>query len=130
MPSKRYYIATLPVEHMNGKLDRVAVKCHDMPDTDDSGGVSFYYGYRVGNRLQSRFGLREKSRNLSVNPYTPSETANRDLFAASVAATQAGLAIPAKHAAALAAFKRQTKYILLFNYCVAQTRANNGVFPW
>lgn len=130
MPSKRYIIHIAPVAHMNGKLARQATVVHDNPVSDDSGGVSYYYGYQYAGRERSRYGLREKARNLSVNPYTAAETDNRVYFKTCINTVDNALQDPAKLAAATAAFKTQHRYVILRNYCIAMTAHNGGVFPF
>lgn len=130
MPSRRYYIAIAPVEHMNGKLSQASEIVKNNPTSDSGQGVSFYYGYRLGNRPLSRFALREKARNLSVNPYTADETANKQYFKSCTQVVDAALQDPVKRASAEESFKRQSHYVYLRNYCIAMTQKNGGVFPF
>lgn len=129
MPSRRYIIHIAPVAHMNGKMTQAADIVHNQPDTDQS-DTQYYYGYRVGDRQISRYALRVHARNLSNNPYTANETANKQYFKACIDAVDAALQNESKRALAFAAFRKQKKYVLLRNYCIAMTSRNGGVFPW
>lgn len=127
MPSRRYYIAVLPVAHLNGKLAPIAQKC---PNTEDSEAVEvqgFWYGYRRRESPNiSRFGIRTKCRDLNTRPYTPAEEENRILFTASLHAVYEHKALADDWALCLADFVRQRAYATPIGYAVAACRANGG----
>lgn len=77
---QRRFIQTLaPVEAMNGKLDNTSKIVKNI-EGGAATGVQFYYGFKRGNMAKAGFGLREKSRNLTTNPYSTEETAQKNLF--------------------------------------------------
>lgn len=131
MPSKRYVIYHAPVAHMNGKLTRDAVKVHNNP-TGDTSPNSFYYGYRrQATPTRSRYGLRERARNLLTNPYTADELQGVQTFTASIASADIVLATPAKRAAAELAYKDDKHgYTTLRGFIIAQCYKNGGQSPW
>lgn len=129
MPSKRYMILTAPVEHLNGKLSLADDVVHNELDTNNSSNGGFYYGYRKAPGI-SRFGRRERARNLANNPYTQSETANRTLFETSIKAVDVAFANAELKELARVDFVKQEKYKYLRNFAIARTQANNGVYPW
>lgn len=127
MPSRRYYIAIAPVEHINGKLAPVAVKC---PNSAEGGTVDgFYYGYRRRSIPVSRFGIRTKCRSLDANPYTASEDENRTLFTASLHAVYEHKSIASDWAAMLVDFDKQRQYTTPIGFAVASCRSAGGVWP-
>lgn len=127
--SRRYVIHIAPVQHLNGKLAPSDVVCHNQPDTSTSPNC-FYYGYRYGARPEiSRYALREKARNLSDHPYTQREDDNKSTFTTCVETALTLLANTATRARIIAHFKRQRKYIRLYNYTIATLRLNGGIIP-
>lgn len=127
MPSRRYYIALAPVDHINGKMAPVRVKC---PNTTDSEAVEvsgFWYGYRHHNRPDiSRYGIRTMCRDLNTKPYTTAEDENRSLFTASLQAVNTHHSIAADWSLMLADFDKQRRYISPIGYAVAACRSNGG----
>lgn len=127
MPSKRYYIATIPVDHINGKMAPVANKC---PDTDDPSKLEnpgFWYGYRLPKRPGvNYYGIRTQSRNLQTKPYTASEEENRTLFTQSLLSVNEHFGVSPDWELMLDDFNNQREYITPRGYAVAQCRANNG----
>lgn len=127
MPARRYYIAIAPVEHINGKMAPVSYKCANSADPDSEPRVSFWYGYKhKASPNVSRYGIREKRRNLTTNPYTGEEDENRTLFRASLLAVYEHKTIAADWALMLADFRRQREYSTLIGYAVAACRSNGG----
>lgn len=127
MPARRYYISTLPVSHINGKMAPVAVKCSDTDDPEHAPRVSFWYGYRhKASPNVSRYGIRENRRDLRVKPYTASEDENRTLFTSSLFAVFDHKTEPEDWRLMLQDFDRQTKYTSPIGYAVAACRANGG----
>ena len=127
MPSKRYFIAIIPVQHINGKMSRVVDKCPDTDNPDADTGVSFYYGYRRKSTPGvSRFGLREKGRDLTAHPYTPTEILNRELMRSTFDQVAAHRAVPDDWALMLQDFRLQHQYSTPSGYAVAMVRKNGG----
>lgn len=126
MPSKRYYIARLPFEHINGKLSPVRVKCPYSDKEEDIYTDGFYYGYRHKYETKSRFAVRTRCRNLNTNPITAAEQTNNALFAQSCAVVAAALRDSRKRQLCRADYSRQSNYPTLRGYAVAQVRANGG----
>lgn len=119
----------MPVDHLNGKLAPSSVVCHNQPDTDVS-GTSFYYGYRYRNKPDtSRYAIREKSRNLSVNPYTVGEEASKQAFSDAVAQAQHVLSNPTTYPGVTSAFRSQHRYIRRYNYVIATLILTGGDIP-
>ena len=134
MPSKRYFLYHSPVAHMNGKLTRVADKVKHQPDTDKS-DTSFYYGYKHRSSDRSRYGLRERARNLSVNPYTQGEEDVHNLFRASAQTGASVMNDNTKRQKAYSEYtakrlRRQTQYTTFWGYTFATIFANGGISPW
>lgn len=130
MLARRWATYYLPVEHINGKMAPSRIKCHNQPDTSESDNF-FYYGYRHRKRPNvSRYALRDRARNLSVNPYTQGEEQQKALFTDSVAEAKSVLSNPTKAAAAERDFRSQRRYVRLYNYAIAMIIANGGVSPW
>lgn len=127
MPSRRYYIAIAPVEHINGKMAPVAVKCPNTEGPETFTG--FWYGYRRRNIPTSRYGIRTKSRDLLTKPYTPAEDENRTLFTASLHATFTHKTIAADWTLMMADFRAQDRYTTPIGYAVAACRSNGGEWP-
>lgn len=129
MPSRRYYIAIAPVDHLNGKLAPCRVKCPNTYDADADHGKGFFYGYR--KRAQpniSRFGVRDACRDLNTHPYTAAEDENRTLFRVSLLAVYDHKSIAADWALCMADFERQSRYVTPIGYAVAAVRLNSGVW--
>lgn len=129
MPSRRYYMAILPVEHINGKMAPVAVKCPNTSDPAEVDNAGFWYGYRIPGRSASRFGIRTKSRLLTAHPYTPAEQENRTLFALSLQSVREHANIAPDWRLMLADFDNQREYISPQGYAVARCRDNGGEWP-
>ena len=129
MPSRRYYITTLPVAHLNGKLDQVSNIVHNTRDPEQLTQPGFWYGYKVRGRDISRFGIRKQARNLNTNPYTTSEEENRTLFTASLAEVRTHKEVSADWSKMLVDFDKQTRYVSPIGFAVAKTRENQGVWP-
>lgn len=127
MPSRRYYIATAPIDHINGKMAPVATKCSNSDDPDHEPAVSFWYGYRHARRQDiSRYGIRSVRRDLNKHPYTPREDENRTLFTSSLFAVYDHKTIAADWGLMLQDFRLQRRYISPIGYAVAACRANGG----
>lgn len=127
MPSKRYFISIIPVQHINGKMSRVCDRVHDTTTPDIDSGVSFYYGYRrKSNPAVSRYGLREKGRNLLAHPYSTDETMNRQLFQDSLREISTHYSIPGDWSLMLRDYQQQHQYATPRGYAVAMVRANGG----
>lgn len=127
MPARRYYIATAPIDHINGKMAPVAVKCSNTDDPEHAPAVSFWYGYRHrATPNVSRYGIRTERRDLNTNPYTPEEDENRLLFRASLVAVHEHKNRPSDWAKMLADFSLQDRYKTEFGYAVAACRSNHG----
>ena len=123
MSSRRYYIATAPVSHINGKLAPVRVKC---PNTtsEETEVDGFWYGYKRHD--VSRYGIRTRCRNLNSKPYTAAEDENRTLFRMSLNAVYANRGILHNWELMLADFATQTAYKTPIGFAVAMTRENGG----
>lgn len=127
---KRYLIHMAPVEHMNGKLAPSSLVCHNQPDTSESENT-FYYGYRHAARPEiSRYALRDRARNLSEHPYTQGEEDSKAMFEECVQTAITLLNTPAERAKIYAAYRRQKRYIRIYNYAIATLIHNQGVPPW
>lgn len=127
MPSKRYFISIIPVQHINGKMSRVCDRVHDTTTPDIDSGVSFYYGYRRQSHPSvSRYGLREKGRNLLTHPYTSNESSNRSQFTNTLTAVNAHRLIVEDWNLMLQDYRQQHKYSTPNGYAVAMVRANGG----
>lgn len=128
--ARRYIIHTPPVQHMNGKLAPSAQVVHNQPDSSETED-SFYYGYRHRKKPNvSRYALRDKARNLSLNPYTRGEERVKSLFTDCVALAIDMLADTATYYRILEAFRQQRKYIRIYNYTIAELVKHNGQSPW
>lgn len=124
MPSHRYFIGILPVEHINGKIAPLAVKCPDWDGEHTNPG--YMYGYRLRHSSTNRYGIRTQSRNLQRNPYTPAETENREAFTSALNAVNEHQAITADWLLMLRDFDRQRDYTTPRGYAVARCRENGG----
>lgn len=128
--ARRYIIHTPPVQHMNGKLAPSSQVVHNQPDTSETED-GFYYGYRHRKRPNiSRYALRDKARNLSLNPYTPGETRQKALFTQCVQIAQELLSNPTSRIRIAAAWRMQSRYIRLYNYTIAELVKHYGNPPW
>lgn len=128
--ARRYIIHTPPVQHMNGKLAPSAQVVHNQPDTSETED-GYYYGYRHRKKPNiSRYALRDKARNLSLNPYTRGEERVKTLFTDCVALAIDMLADAATYYRIRKAFKQQRKYIRIYNYTIAELVKHNGQSPW
>lgn len=129
MPAKRYYTATLPVDHINGKMAPVATICSNTDDPEHAPEVSFWYGYKHRATPHiSRYGIRTVHRDLTTNPYTPKEDENRTLFTASLTEVYKHQKYPPDWALMQADFKMQSRYKTEIGYAVAAVRSNGGVW--
>lgn len=130
MPSRRYYIAVMPVAHINGKMAPVADKVHNTSDPSEIEQTGFWYGYRLAKRPEwSRYGIRKIARDLNTKPYTPSETTNRQLFTSSLQAVNTHKQIAQDWALMLEEFDTQRLYISPIGFAVAECRKNAGAWP-
>lgn len=130
MPARRYYIATLPVAHINGKMAPVAVKCSNAEDPEQEPAVSFWYGYRHRATPNiSRYGIRTERRNLTAKPYTSAEDENRTLFTMALNAVNEHYKIAADWRLCETAFSSQYDYATPRGYAVARCRENGGEWP-
>lgn len=130
MSAHRYYISTMPVAHINGKMAPVAVKCKDTDDPDKVENDGFWYGYRLAKRQNiSRYGIRTKSRYLGDKPYTAGEIDNRTAFTMALQTMNEHYGVAPQWEYAEQAFKAQHEYISIRGYVVARCRANNGEWP-
>ena len=128
--ARRYIIHTPPVQHMNGKLAPSAQVVHNQPDSSETED-GFYYGYRHRKKPNvSRYALRDKARNLSLNPYTRGEERVKTLFTDCVALAIDMLADTETYDRILQAFKLQRRYIRIYNYTIAELVKHNGQSPW
>lgn len=127
MSARRYYLGTLPFEHINGKIAPVAVRCANTYDPDAEPKVSFFYGYRhKATPKVSRYGIRSVRRDLNAKPYTAAEDENRTIFTASLQSVHTHKKIAADWALMLADFDKQSNYATPIGYAVASCRANGG----
>lgn len=127
MPSRRFYIAIIPVAHINGKMAPVATKCGNTDDPEHAPAVSFWYGYRHhASPDVSRYGIRSVRRDLNKNPYTPEEDENRTLFRMSLAAVYEHKKSATDWALMLKDFGAQDRYATPIGYAIAACRANGG----
>ena len=127
MPCRRYFICIAPVDHINGKMAPVAVKCSNTEDPEHIVAKGFWYGYRRKAAPNiSRFGIRTMRRDLEQHPYTPAEDENRTLFTASLHAVFAHRDIAADWALMIADFNKQSRYGTPIGYAVAACRSNGG----
>lgn len=123
MSVKRFIFFTPPIAHINGKMAGSDCIIHNKPDTSES-DVSFYYGYKrsTSKKNKSLFALRERARNLSVNPYTNNENSNKRQFSDAVALAVETMRDPALRQAALTDFLAQKKYTSFWGFVVASHR--------
>lgn len=127
MPSRRYYIATAPISHINGKMAPHWEKCPNTSDPEHTTVRGFWYGYKTSIAPDvSRFGIRTVCRDLNTHPYTPDEDENRTLFTSSLFAVYDHKTVTADWALMLADFADQDRYKTAIGYAVACCRANGG----
>lgn len=130
MPARRYYIATLPVQHINGKMAPVRVKCSNVAAGDTPPETSFWYGYRLQSSPDiSRYGIRTEHRMLEDKPYTAAEEENRTLFTMSLQAVNLHRQIAGDWEQCKNSYQGQKDYKTLNGYAVAMTRQNQGIWP-
>lgn len=129
MSSRRYMVAAMPFEHVNGKLANTAVTCPNSAGGGAAVSGGFAYGYRRHYSLQSRFGVRVMCRSLNDHPYTAAELAHKSLFSTSARVVKAALNAPAKRAAIEADFSRQSRLATLRGYAISRVMSNSGVLP-
>lgn len=119
----------MPVQHVNGKLAPSSQVVHNQPDSSETED-GFYYGYRLNKRPEvSRYGLRDRARNLSEHPYTEGEEANKELFAYCVNKAKELLHSIEWLMRITRAFKSQRHYIRVYNYAIAELIRHNGSIP-
>lgn len=88
------------------------------------------YGYkRAAQPDVNRFGIRNKCRNLNINPYTAAEDENRTLFTASLHNVFEHKKIEADWGLCLADFNKQGAYITPIGFAVSMCRLNGGYWP-
>lgn len=126
MPSRRYYIALAPFDHINGKMAPSRVKCPNTEDPEHTTVSGFWYGYRRPGIDISRFAVRTESRDLTTHPYTPREDENRTLFTAALIAVRDHHQIASDWELMLHDFEQQHQYTTAIGYAVAACRANGG----
>lgn len=125
MPSKRYIICKLPLEHINGKFANTKEVVHNTYNPELN-ATSFLYGYRNKYSNCTRFAMRVNPRNLNTNPYTQAETTQRQLFSTSLQVVREKLQIEEEREKALQAFRQQAELRTLFGFCVSRTYHNGG----
>lgn len=128
MPSRRYYIATLPVAHINGKLAPVSVKCSNFHGEKENDGFFYGYRHRVTPHI-SRYAVRKKSRNLQTNPMTAGENDRQRIFSVTSGAVNDHLADTEERQLCLADFKKQSKYATLRGFAFAECWKEDGRWP-
>ena len=124
MPANRYILTLAPVEHINGKIAPSVITCPYLPEGGKTDG--YMYGYRHIGGIRNYYGIRTKCRNLSTNPVTDDEQANRAVFTASIICVNTNLQDPHKRALCAADFDKQTYYTTLRGFAIAAVRANGG----
>lgn len=130
MPAKRWFIAYIPVQHINGKMAPVDYKVANVPSGVEPDDHSFWYGYRHRATPDiSRYGIRSQHRELSTHPYSPAEEENRLLFTAALNNVYLHREIATEWELCLAAYNRQKDYATPIGFAVAICRANNGDWP-
>ena len=130
MASRRWYIATAPVEHINGKMAPVREKCRNVQTESEAEQRGYTYGYMHKSRMGvSRFAVRTRGRVLQKNPYRTPERMNRQAFADSCESAGWIVHTPSVWNIVLAEFNAQSKYVTPYGYCVAQIRLNGGDVP-
>lgn len=130
MTSRRYFITTLPVEHINGKIAPQSVKCRATDDPDDIEHEGFVYGFRRRYARQNRYGIRKRSRYLIDHPYSDAELDAQDTFYNSVQVCKAARHDFRKWRLATRAWQNQAEYATLWGYVVAMTIKNGGAWPF
>lgn len=123
MSSRRYYIATAPVSHINGKLAPVRVKCKNTYE-EEKDVEGFWYGYKRHNI--NRYGIRQRCRDLNEHPYTAQEDENRTLFRLSLLAVYSNKRIDKNWSLMLQDFEMQKDYKTPLGFAIAMTRENGG----
>lgn len=130
MPAKRYFISYLPVQHINGKMAPVKVKCANVPAGETPPDTSYWYGYRhKSTPTVSRYGIRSQHRLLEEKPYTASEEENRTLFTMSLQAVNTHRQIAADWQLCRQSFLQQHDYTTQIGFAVAICRQNSGIWP-
>lgn len=131
MASRRYYIALAPVEHINGKMAPVRVKCKNVQTEEQSEQDGFYYGYKKqATQGLSRYAIRTRGRVLSIHPYTSWERFYHQNFADSVTTIKnVKTRRPNSWRMMLAEFNTQKKYLYPWNFALAETIKNYSEWP-
>lgn len=124
--SRRFYIPSLPVEHINGKIAPQAYKAANTDDPDKTEIDGYFYGYRHRYSNKNCFAIRKNCRYLVDHPYTASEQENRDLFSITLLEVNLHWHNQAEKALCIADFERQTYYKTPRGFAVAMTRENGG----
>lgn len=126
--ARRYYITTLPIAHINGKMAPVSVTCPN--STGERENEGFYYGYRHRTAPHiSRYAIRKKSRNLLRNPVTHGEIENQSLFSNSQIIADTHMLNTAEREKVKADFRRQRAYTTLRGFAFAGVYKNGGEWP-
>ena len=125
----RYIRTIMPLEHINGKLAPVRVKCPDSMSEEDVYTDGFFYGYSTKYSDVNYFAVRTKCRNLTKTPVTQAERANRTLFTNALEAVFEAMQDERKRNLCKADFEKQTRYRTIRGFAVAVTRENGGVWP-
>lgn len=126
--SRRYFITTLPVEHINGKMAPSSTRCKNTYTPDDE-HESYYYGYRRLVKSVNRYAIRSIPRDLNTNPYTAHELQSRELFVNSIAAVHAYRREPLAWSKCLEEFRSQNTYSTPIGFAIAICRKNGGEWP-
>lgn len=126
--SRRYFITTLPVEHINGKMAPSSTRCKNTY-TPEAEHVSYYYGYRRLVKSVNRYAIRSIPRDLNTNPYTSRELQSRELFVNSIAAVQVYRRKPIPWGLCLEEFNKQDTYQTPIGFAIATCRKNGGEWP-
>ena len=132
MPSRRYYIAKAPIEHINGKMAPVRQKCKNVQNESEAVQEGYMYGYTRFPRPDiSRYAYRDRGRVLSAHPYTSREYDLQYYFSRGVyyykryRDTQ-----PNNRWTALQnAFAAQCQYSTAYTLCIAKVIQNRGSWP-
>lgn len=123
--ARRYYITTLPISHINGKMAPMSVTCPNTNGERENDG--YYYGYRHhATPHLSRYAIRKKSRNLLRNPVTQGEVVNQVLFAETARNVLRHIDNPQERGKVNADFRRQRQYATLRGFAFAKVFENGG----
>lgn len=127
MSSRRYFITSAPVAHINGKMAPGYVTCPNTDDPEKIENPGFWYGYKRSTTPDvSRYGIRHKGRDLLTHPVTIAEEENRTLFTSALFAVYDHKDIPDDWALMMYDFEHQEQYKTPIGYAVARCRENGG----